>query len=95
MSHHEPVGNPFKGVVFFNNPITKRIGLYFAFELLPNREYEYEMTTDGITWEHIRHRSTKGMTQDIYESWNVPDPCNGLWPRIRDVGASPTDPVPA
>lgn len=77
--------NPFKGVVFFKNPLTEKLALYFAFELQPEHEYSIQITTDGVNWVEIEHRSMKGISHEVYESWNVQDPCNGIWPRVLDV----------
>jgi len=83
------VENPFAGVVFYKNHVSGGLGMYFAFELQPDREYNYEVTTDGVHWEFVQHISMKGVTHEIYESFNIPDPCNGIWPRIIDLGPSP------
>jgi hypothetical protein len=83
------VEDPFKGVVFYKNPLSGGLAMYFAFELEPNHEYSWQITSDGVNWEEIQHLSTKGYTHEVYESFNIPDPCNGIWPRIIDLGASP------
>lgn len=77
--------NPFKGVVYYTNPVTGRFGLYFAYELEPNHLYRIEVTTDAKHYDTIQLLDTTGFTHEIYESFNV-DPCNGLWPRVIDLG---------
>lgn len=89
MSHHEPA-NPLKGLVYFANKQTGRLGLYLAYELEPNKQYAVEITTDGVTFEEVQRYDTTGRTQDIYLSWNIPEPAHGTWPRVRDVTKLPT-----
>ena len=78
--------NPFKGAVFYKNPVTGNLALYFAFEFEPGHEYSVQVTTDGINWSEVEHVNMKGVTHEVYESFNVPDPCNGIWPRVIDLG---------
>lgn len=85
---HGP-GDTFEGLVYFKHPISGKIALYFSFELVPNREFEFQITHDGVTFLTLFHVSTKGNTDAIYESWNVGDPCIGPWPRVLDLGESP------
>lgn len=87
-SSHEP-HDPFKGIAYFQHPVTGKLALYIAYELLPNRLYRFEVTTDGVNFRPLSTRNTSGMTHTVYESFNVQDPCFGLWPRIIDLGPSP------
>lgn len=87
-SAHERV-DPLAGIVYFKHPTTGRLALYISFELRPDREYSVQVTDDGVTWSEAWHKSTKGARYDEYYSFNVPDPCVGLWPRVLDLGPSP------
>jgi len=86
-SSHERM-DPLDGIVYFKNPVTGKLALYISFELVPNREYDVQITEDGVTWSEPFRKSTKGAVNDVYYSFNV-DPCNGLWPRVIDLGPSP------
>lgn len=85
---YEEKSDPLDGIVYFKNPITGKLALYISFELVPNHEYAVQVTDDGVAWSEAFYKSTKGMTNDVYYSFNV-DPCNGLWPRVIDLGESP------
>lgn len=76
--------DPLAGIVYYKHPTTGKLALYVAYELEPFHTYSYQVTDDGVTWTEIRKR-TIGATE-IYESFNVPDPCNGIWPRLIDLG---------
>ena len=80
--------DPLDGIVYFKNPVTGRLALYISFELEPNHEYAVQVTDDGVSWSEAFTKSTRGMTNDVYYSFNV-DPCGGLWPRVLDLGPSP------
>lgn len=80
--------DPLSGIVYYRHPITGKLALYVAYELEPNHLYRFDVTDDGVTWETIEVLSTRGNTSDIYESFNVPDPCAGIWPRVVDLGPS-------
>ena len=77
--------DPLHGIVYYKNPVSGKLALYVSYELEPEHEYSFQITDDGVTFSEIFHKSMKGVTHEIYESFNVPDPCNGLWPRVLDV----------
>ncbi len=76
---------PMRGIIYYTNPVTGGFRLYFSFELEPDHLYRVEVTTDAKNYELVEIRDTTGNTFDIYESFSV-DPCNGIWPRIIDLG---------
>ena len=80
--------DPLNGIVYFKNPVTGKLALYISFELQPNHQYAVQVTDDGVTWSEAYIKSTKGAVNDVYLSYSV-DPCNGIWPRVIDLGASP------
>jgi len=77
--------DPLHGIVYYKNPVSGKLALYVSYELEPEHEYSFQITDDGVTFSEIFHKSMKGVTHEIYESFNVPDPCNGIWPRVLDV----------
>lgn len=79
-------------VTYFKNVVTGQVGVYFLFELVPDREYSLEYTRDSETWIKFSHISTQGNTEDVYKAWAVINPCNGVWPRLIDLG--PSTPLP-
>ena len=85
MSAHEKTSDPLSGLVYFANKQTGRLGLYVAYELEPDRQYAVDITTNGVNYEEIRRYDTTGRKEDIYLSWNIPDPGQGTWPRVRDI----------
>lgn len=89
--YSEEKDDPLDGLVYFKNPITGKLALYISFELIPNHEYAVQVTDDGVNWSEAFYKSTRGMSNDVYYSFNI-DPCaNGgaLWPRVIDLGPSP------
>jgi|SRR6185503_838654 len=86
-SSHEEKEDPLDGIVYFRNPVTGKLALYISFELVPNHEYDVQVTEDGVNWSEPFRKSTKGALNDVYYSFNV-DPCAGLWPRVIDLGPS-------
>jgi hypothetical protein len=78
-----------ENVVYFTNPLTGRLGLYLSFELESDHVYLFQWTRDGVTFSDGFRVDTKGIGHDTYESFNIPDPCHALWPRIVDLGPSP------
>ena len=81
--------DPLRGIVYYHNQFTGKLGLYVAYELEPNHVYRFDVTDDGVNFTTIKTTDTKGRTSDIYESFNVPNPCEGIWPRVIDLGPSP------
>jgi len=86
-SSHERI-DPLQGIVYYKHPTTGKLAIYVAYELRPNRLYRFDVTDDGVNFTTIVTRNTAGRTNDVYESFNVPDPCVGIWPRVVDLGPS-------
>jgi len=83
--------DPLHGLVYFPHPTSGGLMLYVSFELEPNREYDVQVTSDGVNWSAPWRKSTRGALHDEYYSFNI-DPCvagGALWPRVVDVGPSP------
>jgi len=78
-----------ENIVYYKNPQTGRLGLYLSFELEKDHVYQFQYTRDGVTFFDAFQVNTKGNANDVYESFNIPNPGQGLWPRIVDLGASP------
>lgn len=78
-----------ENVVYYKNPQTGRLGLYLSFELEPDHVYSFQYTRDGVTFFDAFQVNTKGATHETYESFNIGDPSQGIWPRILDLGMSP------
>ncbi len=81
-----PTYSRVENVVYYKNPQTGRLGLYLSFELEPNHRYAFSYTRDGVTFIDAFVVDTTGNANEVYESFNVPDPGNGLWPRVLDLG---------
>lgn len=76
-----------ENVVYYKNPQGK-IGLYLSFELEINHRYQFQFTRNGVDFFDAFIEDTTGRINETYESFNIPDPGNGLWPRIIDLGAT-------
>ena len=101
MSHHETErSDPLRGLVYFPHPTTKKLALYVAYEFQAGHTYRFDVTSDGVNYSTIETRTIPA-DRNIYESWNIPDPGNGLWPSVIDLGivpqaqAEPEAPPPA
>ncbi len=81
-----PTYSRVQNVVYYKNPQTGRLGLYLSFELEVNHRYLFQATRNGVDYFDLFTEDTTGRVNDTYESFNVPDPGNGLWPRIVDLG---------
>lgn len=83
-SHNPPRRiDPLRGIVYYKHPRTGELSLYLAYELQANHTYSFQVTTDGVNFSELLRRTPTVYT---YESFNIPDPCSGLWPRVIDLG---------
>lgn len=76
-----------ENVVYYTNGAGK-LGLYLSFELEPNHRYQFQATRDGRNFFDLFLEDTTGRVNDTYESFNIPDPGNGIWPRVLDLGST-------
>ncbi len=82
-----PTYSRVENVVYYKNQAGK-VGLYLSFELEPNHRYLFQATRNGVDFFDLFTEDTTGRINETYESFNVPDPGNGLWPRIVDLGST-------
>lgn len=78
-----------ENIFYYKNASTGRIGINFIFELEPNHVYKWQATRDGVTYFDLFTENTAGRPGPVHEGYNIPDPCQALWPRLLDLGASP------
>ncbi len=81
-----PTYSKVENIVYYRNPQTGRLGLYLSFELAQDHRYQFQWTRDGVTFFDAFVVDTTGNANEVYESFNIPDPCVGLWPRVLDLG---------
>jgi hypothetical protein len=95
MSQHETErSDPLRGLVYFPHPTTKKLALYVAYEFQAGHTYRIDVTSDGVNYSTLTTKSVPAGAHEVYESFNVPDPGNGLWPRVIDLGLAPAPETP-
>lgn len=75
-----------ENIAYYTNPQTGRVGLYLSFELEIDHRYQFQGSRNGVDFFDLFIDDTTGRVNDTYESFNIGDPCNAIWPRVIDLG---------